>query len=240
MQMFEKLLRFFVNNSRLNYFLFILVFITGIVMYTKTPKEIFPSFELDMISVNGHYTGSSIDMLDKMAIKEIESGLKNIDGIDKMATIISAGKFNIILELKKGVNKYNIADKVKDTVALTKQYLPSDMDEPTVNVLDIKRDLMSIAVSSKSTTHGELITAANALKEKISLLKNIAEVTIYGDGDKYYDIRLHNEKIWALGLDEHSIITALFGLSYIFPIGTIEDNKEGHHFISTYNGPKDA
>ena len=99
--MFEKLLRFFVNNSRLNYFLFILVFVSGIILYTKTPKEIFPSFELDMVSINGYYAGASIDMLDKMAVKEIETEIKNIDGIDKMATVISAGKFNIILELEK-------------------------------------------------------------------------------------------------------------------------------------------
>lgn len=238
--MLEKLLRFFVNNSRLNYFLFVLVFITGIVLYTKTPKEIFPSFELDMVSVNGHYMGSSIDMLDKMAVKEIEASIQNIDGIDKMTTVISAGKFNIILELDKRVDKYNIADKVKDAVTLSKQYLPSDMDEPTVNVVDVKRDLMSIAVSSANATRGELISAANRLKDKISLLKNIAEVNIYGDSDIYYDIQLYPEKIRALGLEENSIVAALSGLSYIFPIGSIEDSKKGHHFISTYNGPKDA
>jgi len=238
--MFEKLLRFFVNNSRLNYFLFVLVFVSGTVMYTKTPKEIFPSFELDMISINGHYTGSSIDMLDKMAVKKIEDGLKNIDGIEKMATIISAGKFNIILELEKRVNKYNVADKVKDTIALTKQYLPADMDNPTVKVLDIKRDLMSIAVSSSTATHAQLITAANTLKDKILLLKNISEVSIYGDSKIYYDIQIHSDKVQALGLDESSIIVALSGLSYIFPIGMIEDKKEGHYYISTYNGAKDA
>lgn len=238
--MFEKILRFFVNNSRLNYFLFVLVFITGIVLYTKTPKEIFPSFELDMISVSGHYAGSSIDMLDKMAVKEIEDGLKNIDGIEKMATVISAGAFNIILELEKRVNKYNTADKVKDTITLTKQYLPSDMDEPTVNVLDIKRDLMRIAISSNKATHGELIAAADKLKDKITLLKNIAEVEIFGDSDKYYDIRVHSDKVRALGLDENAVLTALSGLSYIFPIGNIEDKEKGHYFISTYNGAKDA
>ncbi|MBT8344125.1 MAG: efflux RND transporter permease subunit, partial [Sulfurovum sp.] len=238
--MFEKILRFFVNNSRLNYFLFVFVFLTGIVLYTKTPKEIFPSFDLDMISISGNYAGSSIDMLDKMAVKEIESGLKNIDGIDTMTTVISAGKFNIILELEKRVNKYNTAEKAKDAIALTKQYLPSDMDEPTVRVLDIKRALLSIAISSKVASHGELIEQADKLKDKITLLNNIAEVEIFGDSDKYYDIRLDSDKIQALGLEENSVITALSGLSYIFPIGTVEDPKEGHHFISTYNGPKDA
>lgn len=238
--MFEKLLRFFVNNSRLNYFLFVLVFLTGVILYTKTPKEIFPSFDLDMVSVSGHYAGSSIDMLDKMAVKEIEDGIKNIDGIDKMTTVISAGSFNIILELEKHLDKYNIGDKVKDAVALSKQYLPSDMDEPVVKVVDIKRDLASIAISSDTSTHGELIDAANLLKDKITALSNISEVTIFGDSDKYYDIRLDSEKIRAFGLEENSIVTAISGLSYIFPIGLIEDKKDGHHFISTYNGPKDA
>ena len=238
--MLEKLLRFFVNNSRLNYFLFVLVFMTGIVLYTKTPKEIFPSFELDMVLVQGHYTGSSIDMLDKMAVKEVEERLQNIDGITKMSTIISAGRFNIYLELDKRVNKYNIANKIKDIVAYSKQYLPSDMDEPTVNVLDIKRDLMHISVSSKNASHAELITAANKLQDKIALLNNISEVVIYGDSNIYYDIRLNSKKIHALGFNESSIVTALSGLSYIFPIGNIEDSKNGHHFISTYNGPKNA
>lgn len=238
--MFEKLLRFFVNNSRLNYLLFILVFLSGVVLYTKTPKEIFPSFELDMISVNGHYTGASIDMLDKMAVKEIENEIKNIDGIDKMATVVSAGKFNIILELEKRVDKYNTAQKVKDAVTLSRQNLPSDMDEPTVKVLEVKRSLMRIAVSSSDASQDELIEAANALKDKITLIKNISEVLIYGDSDKYYDIRLHSEKIRALGLDESAVIAALSGLSYIFPLGTIEDSQNGFFFVSTHNGPKDA
>ena len=238
--MFEKLLRFFVENSRLNYFLFVLIFLTGAVLYTKTPKEIFPSFELDMVSVNGHYAGASIDMLNKMAVKEIEQELKNIDGIDKMATIISAGKFNIVLELEKRVDKYNTAEKVKNVIALTKQYLPSDMDEPVVKVLEVKRDLMRVAVSSKNASHAAIIEAANRLKDKVSSLKNISEVTIYGDSDKYYDIHLDTQKIRAYGLDESSIVATLTGLSYIFPVGMIEESDAKHFYLSTYNGPKDA
>ncbi|WP_294956809.1 efflux RND transporter permease subunit [Sulfurovum sp.] len=238
--MFEKLLRFFVENSRLNYFLFILIFLTGAVLYTKTPKEIFPSFELDMVSVNGHYAGASIDMLNKMAVKKIEQEIKNIDGIDKMATIISAGKFNIVLELEKRVDKYNTAEKVKNAIALTKQYLPGDMDTPVVNVLEVKRDLMRVAISSKKASHGALIAAADDLKDRVSSLNNISEVTIYGDSDKYYDIHLDTDKIRAYGLDERAVVAALSGLSYIFPVGMIEENGAKHFYLSTYNGPKDA
>ena len=75
--MFEKILRFFVENSRMNYTLFLLVFAIGIWSYSKTPKEIFPSFDLDMISIKGSYSGASVDILDKMAVTEIEDNINS-------------------------------------------------------------------------------------------------------------------------------------------------------------------
>jgi multidrug efflux pump subunit AcrB len=211
-----------------------------VVLYTKTPKEIFPSFELDMVSVTGAYTGASIDILDKMAVKRIEDEIKNIDGIKELATIISPARFNMIVELEKRVDKYNTANKIKDAISITKQYLPSDMNEPTVKVLTTGKRLMSVAISSQTAPHAKLITQAKILKEQISSLKNIAEVTIYGDAEIYYDIALNSGKIQALGIDENSVTSAIKGLSYIYPIGKVEDNQGGHFYLSTYNGKKTA
>ena len=115
--MFEKFLRFFVENSRMNYNLFLLVFAIGILSYYKTPKEIFPSFELDMISIKGSYVGASVDILDKMVVSEIEDNLKNVDSVDTISTIVSPGRFTIVLELKKGYSKYVEADKIKDIIS---------------------------------------------------------------------------------------------------------------------------
>ncbi|HHH19794.1 MAG TPA: efflux RND transporter permease subunit [Campylobacterales bacterium] len=238
--MFTNFLQFFIVNARMNYLLFLLVFLTGIYSYIKTPKEIFPSFELDMVSINGGYTGASIDILDKMAVKRIEEGIGSIDGVKEMTTVISPAKFNIILELEKRVDKYNTADKVKDAISLTKQYLPADMDEPTVQVISTGRPLMGIAISSVTAPHDALIAAAQNLKEKISTLKNISDITIHGDADKYYDIRLNSAKIEALGLSEQAVTVAIQGLSYIYPIGKLEDSHGGHYYLSTYNGKKEA
>lgn len=238
--MFEKILRFFVDNARINYLLFMLIFLVGIFSYQKTPKEIFPSFELDMVTVTGFYAGASIDILDKMAVKEMENEVRNVDGIAEMTTVITAGKFNFILELEKGTDRYNTADKVKDALALSSQNLPSDMDTPMVNVGEIKRDLMSVALSSKNLTHASLIESANDFKDQVSAIKNISEVNIYGDSDIYYDVIVDTKKIKALGLNENAVFSAIAKLSYIYPIGEVEDSKEGFYYISTFNGPKNA
>lgn len=237
--MFEKFLRFFVKNSRMNYTLFFLVFAIGIWSYTKTPKEIFPSFELDMISVNGSYTGASVDILDRMAVSEIEDNIKNIDGIEDISTVISPGQFTIILELKKGKNKYNLADKVKDAITLTKSNLPSDMDEPSTNVIERRRALIDISLTSQKYSTDDMKIFADKLKSKILSIEGVGDVTIYGDSDKYYEILLNDKRIDALNLNKSEVFDVISKLSYIFPIGKIE-GKQKHYYLSTYNGAKNA
>lgn len=237
--MFDKLLRFFVENSRINYTLFVLVFAVGVWSYNKTPKEVFPSFDLDMISVKGSYSGASVDILDKMAVGEIEDELKNLDSVDTMTTVISPGSFSIIIELKQGKNKYNEADKIKDIVTLVKTDLPSDMDEPSVNVLERSKSLIDITLTSKKYNNDSLKPFASDLKSELFEISGVNDVTIYGDSDKYFEILLNSKKIEALGLNENEIFTAISNLSYIFPVGKIEDSQK-HYYVSTYNGAKNA
>ncbi|AXH09039.1 acriflavin resistance protein [Malaciobacter halophilus] len=235
--MFERFLRFFVENSRMNYTLFFLIFAIGIWSYNKTAKEIFPNFELDMISISGSYSGASVDILDKMAVTEIEDNLKNITGIKEITTVISPSRFSIILELNKGENKYNIADKVKDTITLTKSNLPSDMDEPSVNVIERYKKLIDVSLTSTKYTTDELKPFATELKSKILAVEGVSDVTIYGDSDKYFEVLLNDRKIEALGLNKSDVFNVISNLSYIFPIGKIEGSKK-HFYLSTYNGAK--
>jgi multidrug efflux pump subunit AcrB len=235
--MFEKLLRFFVNNSRMNYTLFVLVFAIGIWSYNNTAKEIFPSFELDMISIKGSYTGASVDILDKMAVNEIEDNVKNINSVDTISTIISPGKFTIVLELKKGKDKYNEANKIKDAIALVKSNLPSDMDEPTVNALERSKSLIDISLTSDKYDTDQLKPFADKLKSKLLGISGINDITIFGDSDKYFEVLLDDKKVEALNLNKNDIFNAISTLSYIFPVGKIEGTSK-HYYISTYNGAK--
>ena len=234
------MIRFFTQNARMNYMLFFLIIAVGVYSYIKIPKEIFPSFDLDMVAISGNYSGASLDVMDKMAVQPLEDEIANIDGIKDLTTVINPGRFNIILELEKGVDKYNTADKVKDALAIARRDLPDDMDEPVVKVLEVKRDLLNIVVASETLSLAELKPTAQKLKDQLSAIKYISEVEIYGDSDIFYDIQIDTKKILALGLNQDSVISALSKLSFIFPLGKVEDTKRGFFYLSTTNGKKSA
>ncbi|MBU1659681.1 efflux RND transporter permease subunit [bacterium] len=230
-----KLIEYFLHNKRLNYMLLVFLVYLGVNAYINIPKEIFPSVELDMINVRGHYAGTSSTSMDKMAVRDIEDELSNISGIDKTETIITPGSFAIILTLNENANNINLLNKVKDSIAASKQYLPSDMKEPIATLMDKSRSLIKLSVSSDKFSQGELTAIAQELKSKLSRIKNISEIVIRGDSDEEVSIGLNSQAILAYDLDPSSVLDAITDLSYIFPIGNIEERGE-FVFISTVNG----
>ncbi|MCW8838157.1 MAG: efflux RND transporter permease subunit, partial [Thiovulaceae bacterium] len=230
-----KLIEFFIHNKALNYTLLIFLAYLGFNAYINIPKEMFPNVELEKISVRGAYSGSSATIIDKMAVRDIEDALSNINGIDKSETTIIPGSFIIILTLNEHSNKINILSKVKDSISASKQYLPSDMLEPTAKLLDKSKSLIKLSVSSSTLSRGELTKISQDIRSKIARIKHISDVSIRGDSNEEVSIKINSKAVSAYRLKPQSVLEAISNLSYIFPIGDIEQ-KDNFVFISTVNG----
>ena len=233
------MIKYFISNKRLNYAMLLFLLYLGVNAYLTIPKTMFPTVELDKISVRGSYSGASATNMDKMAVRDIEDELGNINGIDKTETTITPGSFNIVLTLNENSNRINLLNKVKDSVALSKQYLPSDMNEPIATLLDKSRSLIKLSVSSNIHSRGELTVISQEIKSKLAKIKNISDISIRGDSDEEILISVNSDAIIAYGLNPASVINAISNLSYIFPIGNIEE-KGNFAFVSTVNGKADV
>ena len=230
-----KIINYFVENKSLNYVLLFFILFLGVNAYQSIPKELFPEIALDKIAISGGYAGASADNLDKMAVRDIEDELGNIQGVDKIETVIKAGVFTIVLDLIEGSDKTDALNKAKDAIARSRQYLPSDMTEPTAQILTHVRPLVSLSLSSDTLSQGELIESAKEIKSKIARNPYVSEVKIYGDADKEVSVQINEEAVRAYNLNVSSLISAVTQLSYIYPIGDIKQ-KGNYIFVSTVNG----
>jgi len=116
----------------------------------KIPKEIFPPSAKDAVIINGAYTGASSELLDKIAVAEIEDELLSLSSADTITSTIKNGSFSINVDLKDGYKSKDILDDVKDIITKVKTNLPSDMDEPTVKAVEFAFPLITVAVYSKN------------------------------------------------------------------------------------------
>ncbi|MDH4944127.1 efflux RND transporter permease subunit [Sulfurimonas sp. C5] len=232
--MFERFLKFFLENYKMNYTLFFLIFAIGIYSYTKIPKEISPTIEPETITIRGAYSGASVDSLNTMAVAEIESEVQNIVGVQNVSSIISPGKFAITLELEKGIDKQTILRDVEDTLTLVQDTLPSDMEVPTVRNVAHSKSLMQVSIRSSELSRDELQALAKKLKTKILTIENISDVTIFGDSDLYYEVLIDEDRLSAYDLSLDDVVKVFSELSYIFPLGKIDNAKE-QFFLSIKN-----
>lgn len=236
--MFDKIIKFFIENYKINYALFIFLFIVGIYAYTKIPKEVQPTIEPNTIRISGNYAGASVDILNKMAVTPLESEVKNIIGVTDTITTIRPGRFSIVLELDKHEDKNKIKENVQEAIDNISSDLPSDMDKPTTYISSHVRSLMYLAVLSSKLSKDEILQMAKDLKDKLLKVPYVEDIIIFGESDLYYEILIDEKKIEAFKIDKNQIPFVLSELSYTFPLGKME-GKNNHFYLSTSNGKKD-
>ncbi len=234
--MLRKFLEFAIDKPLLNHIFLLFILLLSIFAYTNIPKEIFPPMNMDKISIKGSYSGASADILDKMVVDSIEKELNNISELSDITTLIKNGFFNITADIKPGSNNVLVLQDVKDIISNLKRDLPSDMNEPTAQIRVHSFPLVLIALSG-DLSKKELLEYANELKDILSTIPTLSDITIRGDADMELRIDLDYQKIEAYGLDPTLVVKAISEISSIFPIGTIKQ-KANHLYLSTYNGPK--
>ena len=232
----NKIIKFFIQNAQINYALFFLIIITGVYSYIKIPKEIFPSIEVSTASISGTYQGASIDILDKIAVRDIESGISNVDGVKETSSTISSGRFYITVELEDGTNRIELKDDLQNVISSLSGNFPSDMRDPKVTLFKTRTRLLNIVLSSGEYSLDQLREEASTRADEILKIDGVGEVVLYGDSDIEFNVVVDEARLETYGIDPSAFFQAISSLSYLFPIGKIEDKE--HYFLSTYNGAK--
>ena len=234
--MMRNFITFAVDKPIINHILMAFMLLLSIFAYQNIPKEIFPPSELDQISITGGYPGASADVLDKMAVKNMEDEIKSISEIENIDTTIQNGFFNLRADIKPGSDNQLVLSDVKDIIANIRRDLPADMDEPIAKITVHDFPLLLVAISGE-VPKKRLLMIAEDLKSRLSVYKDLSGITIRGDADDEVLIQINNEKLAAYDLPKESVYQAISRLSSIFPIGTIEQ-KGSHLYLSTINGEK--
>jgi len=232
----RNFITFAVDKPIINHILIVFMLLLSLFAYQNIAKEIFPASQLDKISISGAYPGASADVLDKMVVGTIEDGLKGISQIDTIYTTIQNGSFLIKADIKTGNDTQLVLSDVKDVISNTRRDLPGDMDEPIARISLHDYPVLLVAISG-DVKKSVLIDAANELKGKLALIKDLSGIDIRGDADDEVLITIDQKRLEAYGLEKTAVYQAISGIASIFPAGTL-DGQGDHLYISTINGEK--
>jgi len=228
-----------ITNTAIDYRTTILVLtlvltLGGIYSYITIPKEANPSIEIPNIVVTTIYPGASPDDVESLITQKIESEVQSINGIKAIRSTSTEGVSSIVVEFEPDVSIDEAFSKVRDKVDIAKTTLPSDVDEPMVNEIDMSEfPILSINLSAPYPLV-RLKEVAEELQDELEAIPSILAVDLIGGLDREVKINVDLSLLQGYNLTFMDLVTAIADENTNLPGGSIDvDNS---NYLVRVNG----
>jgi len=161
--------------------LMVIIAFAGVAAYVTLPREAAPDVQIPYITVTTTYTGVAPADMESLVTSEIEKKLASISGIDEIRSQSTEGMSSILVKFLPSTDLKDARQRVRDKVDEAKADMPDDIDEPTVNEINVSEfPIMLLNI------HGpcgllKLKDIAEDLQDDIESVEGVLEARMSGE-----------------------------------------------------------
>jgi multidrug efflux pump subunit AcrB len=215
----QNLITTFTSHRVASNLFMLLMILAGVWGLKKLNTQFFPSFELDVITVQVVWSGAAAEDVANSVILPIEEELKSLTGIDTLYSTAQQGSASIRLEVTEDTDVDYLLDEVKQKIDSVRNELPSDVEEPLVQRIIRYEQIASLIISSKSGSLDELRAYAYKFENELLDL-GINKVDFTGLPDKQISIELPAAQLHELDMTMAQVANSVRLRSLDLPAGT--------------------
>ncbi|MBX2797410.1 MAG: efflux RND transporter permease subunit [Myxococcales bacterium] len=230
------------RNSVAANLLMVVIIVAGLFGMLRVKQEVFPSFDLDIVSVTVPYPGASPSEVEQAIVLAVEEELRGLDGVKRVTSTAAEGFGQVRAELLLGVDKEKMLADVKTAVDQVST-LPEDAEEPDVALLSGRQQVVSLVISGEQDPR-TLHDVAEGVREQMLARPNITQVDLEGVRPLEVAIEVSQVDLEAYGLTLEQIAGQIRASSLELPGGALKTESgdllvrvadrrlEGHEFES--------
>ncbi|MBK5942588.1 efflux RND transporter permease subunit [Halorhodospira halophila] len=174
-----------------------LMFISGFYAVSQLNTQFFPSFELDVVTVQVQWPGSTAEDVADSVTTPLEDAVRDVQGLREMQSRSADGVSNISLEFFQGTDMADTVEDVKDRVAAVRN-LPEEAEEPTIRRIT-QFDPVARVVLSGDAPPSSMRAWARELEDDL-LRRGVANVEVTGMPDLETAIEVEQHVLLDSGL----------------------------------------
>lgn len=219
-----------INNARLTISVLVFLILSGTLAYISIPKEAEPDVQIPIIYVSMHLDGISPEDSERLLLRPLETALKSIQGIKKMTATAYQGGGNVLMEFQAGADLAKAKNDVKDKVDDARRDLPTEMDDPTVNEVNISEFPVLVVTLSGDVPERVLNATARALRDRIEEVPGVLDAALQGVREDLVEIVIDPAKLSSYGLRPDTMIAGFNANNRLIAAGSLE-GEEGRYAI---------
>jgi multidrug efflux pump subunit AcrB len=220
----KSLIQILLKNPVFVNMLMALILVCGLFCSITMTKELFPKFDLDVISVVVGYGGVDPAEIEEAICLKLEENIDGIEGIKEIKTTASEGSGSAAITVEEGYDINDVYEEIKCAVDSISNF-PADADRPIVRKVKFRGDVLSLIIWG-DLPERQLKETARLLKEQLLTIKGVSQASISGIRDYEISVEVSEDKLRKYKLSFSMISEAIRRNSYNYSLGTIRTDDE--------------
>lgn len=200
--------------------LMIVLLVGGVLTIPRITKEVFPTAELDVVTVQVPYPGASPEEVEQGVILAVEEAVRGLEGVKEVRSFADEGLGLVNVELMLGAGRDQMLDDVQNEVGRITSF-PEDAERPIVSLATTRRQVISLVYYGdvKDTTLRDLVERA---RERLLAEPEITLVELSGVRPREIAIEVSRDALRRYGLTLQQIADRVDAASIDLPAGDLE------------------
>src|SRR5512137_162527 len=197
--------------------------VLGAVSYPEIGVDLFPKVDFPIVTISTHLKGASPEVIDVDITDKIEGAVNTINGVKSITSSSTEGDSRITVEFVLERDIDLAVQDVREKVALIRNKLPQDIDEPRIAKVDPDATAVMWLNLSGQKTVRELSTYVDeVLREQLQRINGVGDIQLGGLQLRQVRVWIDAGKLRAYGLSANDVMLALQRQNVELPGGRIE------------------
>jgi HAE1 family hydrophobic/amphiphilic exporter-1 len=204
--------------------LFLGLILAGLISYAGLPVKQYPNIQFPVVSVTVTQNGAAPAELETQVTRPVEDALAGVTGVKNLQSVVTQGVSTTSMQFEIGENLQKKTDEVRSKIDQARAILPRDIDEPTVQQVEVDEvaPIMTYAVSSPNMSDEQLSWFVDdTVARRLQSAKGIAQVSRVGGVSREINVVIDPDRMAARGLTASQVNNALRAFQVDAPGGRV-------------------
>ncbi len=194
--------------------------LVGIISMMHIKQEVFPEFDLDMVSIVVPYPGASPAEVEKGVILAIEEAVRGLDGVKEVRSVANEGVGTVLVELMDNTNENKALTDIKNAVDRIVTF-PQEAERPIVSLVSNRHEVIDLMIYGDASEKS-LRAIAEKTRDDLQALPQITEVDVAGVRKPQINIEVPQAQLRAHNLTLDQIAARIRRAAVEMPAGGVK------------------
>ena len=203
--------------------LMVIILLVGLLSLGSIRKEMFPSTEVNMVSVTMAFPGAAPVEVEEAVCLKVEQSLSAINGIDKITCTAAENIGTTVIEIDDAFDLGDVTNDIKNKIDGINSF-PEQVEKPIISQIDVQMQAIFVSIYG-DVADKQLRNFAFNVRDEIANISGISSAKIIGANDLEVSIEVSENTLRKYQLTFDEIAMAIRSSSIDLPAGAIKSNK---------------